>query len=149
MKEIIATIIGTALGAVLGRMGGAKGYHTLYRDIGVSAVACLVIGVWGGFHWTLILCFGAMWGAMSTYFKKKKEPVRWFNWLICGFMYNLAFVFYVWQSGLWEGFGIRALLLPPIVILWCVLINNDVVEELGRYGLIIATIPLLFFKRRK
>lgn len=146
--KIIITVIGVVASGILGRMGGASGFHTLFRDIGVSLVTCGLVGLWGGFHWTLVLCFGAMWGSLATYFKKKGEPVRWYNWLICGLAYCLAFLPYVIAMGLWEGLGYRVACLPIAVMLWCVLIGNDVVEEFGRYALVALTIPLMFIKRK-
>lgn len=147
--QIIATIILSISGSILGRMGGSDKFNTKWRDVGVSIVTCMLVGIWGGFHWTLILCCGLMFASMTTYFKKKGEPVRWYNWLICGLAYSVALVPYIWAQGLWVGFGARSLILPLVIMGWCVLIGNSVVEELGRYALILLTVPLLFIKRRK
>lgn len=147
--KIIATATLAIASGIFGRMGGSDKYNAKWRDAGDAIIVCLLLGIWGGFHWTLIPVFGMMWGSLSTYFKKKGEPVRWYNWLIVGAMFCLATIPYVWAMGLWAGFGLRFIILPPLIMLWCVLIGNAVVEELGRYFLLAITIPLLFLFKRK
>lgn len=142
--KIILTLIASIVSGVLGRMGGAAGYNTLYRDVGCSVICCLVIGLWGGFHWTLIFVFGLMWGALSTYFKKKGTNSKWYNWLLVGLAFSLSCLPYIGAQNLWLGFGLRSLVLPLLVMGWCLIINNAVVEEFGRYALLILSIPLLF-----
>lgn len=148
--KLILTFIGAVLSGYLGRLGGKDNSSTLYRDIGCSLVCCAVLALWGGFSWTLVFVFGAMWGALSTYFKKKGEPVRWYNWIFVGIAFCVACLPYVLAIGLWAGFGIRMLILPLAVMGWCVVIGKDWLEEFGRYFILVITIPLLFlFKKRK
>ena len=147
--KTLAIVIGAFISAVLYRMGGSDTYNTKWRDIGCSLVTCIVLGILCGFHWTLILVFGAMWGSLTTYFKKKGQPVRWYNWLIVGLAFNVACLPYIWAMGLWVEFGIRSLILPLLVMGWSVLIGNAVVEELGRGAVIILSMVVFLFRKRK
>ena len=147
--KIIILIIGIILSGIFGRMGGSDKHGTLWRDIGVPLCVVICCGVFFGWHWTLIISFGLLWGSMSTYFKRKGQPVRWWNFLIMGFAFNLALLPYIWAQGLWFGFGLRSLILPLAVMGWCVLIGDAVLEEFGRYALIVITLPLLFLGKKK
>lgn len=151
LLKIILTILAAIVSGILGRMGGSDTYSTKWRDIGCALIACAVVCMWFGWHWTLILAFGAQFGALTTYFKKKGEPVRWYNWLLVGIAWNVAFIPYVIAQGMWTGFGIRLIVLPIVIMAWCCMFRNAVVEELGRYFLLVVTIPLfaLFYKRKE
>jgi hypothetical protein len=147
--KIALTILAAGLSGTLGRMGGSDKYNTKWRDIGCSLVACAVAWLWFGWHWTLIIAFGLQFGALTTYFKKKGQPARWYNWLIVGLAWSVAFLPYIWVQGLWVGLGIRSIILPLAVMGWCVLIGNVVWEEVGRYAILILTIPLLLIKKKE
>jgi len=146
--KILAIVIGALASAVLYRMGGSDKYNTKWRDAGCALITVVVLAVLCGFHWSLVLVFGAMWGSLTTYFKKKGEPVRWYNWLIVGLAFNLACMPYIWSQGLWVEFGIRSLILPLLIMGWSVLIGNAVLEELGRGAAIILSM-VVFLKRKE
>lgn len=143
MIKILIIIIAAIVSAVLYRMGGASGYDTKYRDVGCSIVLCGCIAYLGALHWTLILCFGLMWGALSTYWKKGPNA-RWYNWLLTGLGYSLAILPFVIYDGCWIGFLSRTIALSGLVMIWSEVVSNVVWEECGRGALIIITLPLLF-----
>lgn len=149
LLKIIITLVAAIVSGVFGRMGGSDKYNTKWRDFGCAFIVCFLMALWYGWHWTLILCFGLQFGALTTYFKKKGTSARWYHWLIVGFAWSLSTIPYVWAMGLWEGFGVRSFVLPLLVMGWCVLISNAVVEEFGRYLLLALSIPLLFIFNRK
>lgn len=145
--KIIITLLGTTLSATLGRMGGAEGYHTLYRDIGCSILSILMFILWFGFkpdYWYLyVISFGLHWGAFSTYY----DTIFGFdNFWFSGFMTGLALFPLLFIEKMLPFFIIRALVLA---ILWGVFnkclpdyvgkFRHDVAEELLRYGVIALT----------
>lgn len=144
--SIIATIIGALASGYLYRMGGDKRYNTKFRDLGVPTVFCLVMWAcgWGG--WTLVLSFGALFGSLTTYFKKKGSEARWWNWALCGLSYGVSALPVAWEFGLWWGLLWRTLFLVISVALWSELVGKDTWEERGRGFFIVASIPLFFIK---
>jgi hypothetical protein len=140
---VLIVLIASGVSAILYRMGGAKGYDTLYRDIGCAAVACLLAGYLLVWSWTLILCFGLMWGALSMYWKFGRRNSKWYNWLATGAGYSIAMLPLVIQVGCWKGFISRTIVLGALTMIWSELQSNDVKEELGRGFLIPLTLPLL------
>lgn len=160
MINLLWTILFSVLSAIAYRCGGSdkrnKWYdfmlNTKTRDFGVPVCMVLMLTVTGWFHWSLILCFGALFGSLTTYHKymgylfnrPDKSTVYWESWLMTGFCYGLSMLPYAIATGSYLGFGLRSLLLAAFVCLWCEVIDNDVLEELGRGFAIIATLPLLF-----
>lgn len=82
MEKIVIIILASCFSSLVYRAGGMSKElsaepkwipmfmrKSLYRDCGCSLVACLLAGYLLAWHWTLILCFGLMWGALSTYNK--------------------------------------------------------------------------------
>lgn len=148
--KIIMTIVLTAASAVLYRMGGSARYDTKYRDIGTSVCTNLGIALWFDWHWSLILCFGIMWGSLTTYwdFINKWLPVQdkdkeyWWNWLLHGFFNALSALPFVFFNGEWEWLWTRCAACAVITMLVSVLSAKDVVEENGRGAAPVITIPL-------
>jgi len=141
--SIILTILGAAAGAVCYRLGGAAGYNTKFRDIGVPLVACLVMWSWGWGHWSLVLCFGLLFASLTTYFKKSGHDARWWNWALCGLAYGVSALPIAWAFDLWWGFIYRTIFLVGSITAWSEFIDDPVWEECGRGFLIIASIPIL------
>jgi len=139
----LSVIVASILSSILYRLGGSKDYDTLYRDCGCAAVTCLLAGYLLVWSWTLILCFGLMWGALSMYWKFGRRNSKWYNWLMTGIMYSVAMLPYVIAEELWIGFISRTIILGALTMIWSELQSNDVKEELGRGALIPLTIPLL------
>lgn len=140
---ILILLIASCVSAILYRMGGDKRYNTLYRDIGCATVACILAGHLIVWSWTLILCFGLMWGALSTYWKFSKKNCKWYHWLATGVGYSVAMLPLVIQVGCWKGFISRTIVLGVATMIWSELQSNDIKEELGRGFLIPLTLPLL------
>lgn len=138
------------LSGLLYRIGGAHGYHTVYRDMGVSICVCAALALLGYFHWSLVACFGLMWGSLTTYFgfvnpwiSKPKSTKYWWNWFLVGLAISLAIMPIVIVYDLWTGFFIRTLVCTALITLWSELISNVVWEENGRGFITVATLPLL------
>lgn len=149
------------LAAAFYRFGGSakvgKWYdfvlNTKARDAGVPTIFVITMVLLGHFHWSLILCFGALWGALTTYNKwagyffnrPDKSTVYWESWFVTGLFYGLsALPFIIANNDHYLGFAVRSIVLASTTCLWSEFIGSDWAEEAGRGFLIIATIPLLF-----
>lgn len=139
---ILLTLLSSTSSAILYRLGGAHGYHRLYRDVGCSLISVLLIGYLVSWHWTLILVFGSTWGCLSTYWKKGPRA-KYYHWLITGAMYSVATLPFSIIEGHWLGFVSRTIILGTATMIWSELNGNAVWEECGRGFLLCATIPLL------
>lgn len=142
MKLLIIILL-SILSGILYRLGGR--FQTKIRDIGVPIVATIAL-LYFGFKNPigLFLHFGLLFGALTTYWKKKNEDAKWWNWLLTGLGYSLAALPIAWITKYWLGFGIRIVILSGLITLWSELVNQDWLEEGGRGILIIITLPLLF-----
>jgi hypothetical protein len=124
-------ILGTILASVLYRMGGSANYHTKFRDLGVPTVVAVVLLLLGAHTWWLILTFGLMFGALTTYWK---------GFYMHGLLVGLSLAPVVIATGHW------AYIIPVAVILslwagiWSKIWNWDIAEEAGR---LLPLIPLL------
>ena len=141
---IIALIALMILSGILGRMGGAKGYHTLYRDIGCSVVVVLAIimalGLNVGLWWAYLAVFALHWASFSTYWDELfyGEDNLWFSGFAVGIaIFPICFI----DPHLWWIVPARAVVLcmvwgslnkylPEKVLVW----NRDVAEEFLRYS---------------
>lgn len=136
-------LILSILGGVFGRLGGWEHGNRLFRTIGVPSCCCALL-LLGGFHWSIIFCFGTILGASTTYFKKKGADAAWWNWVLVGLVEGIAILPFAFETHHWIGFGVRTFICALLVCLWDILIGWDVLEESGRYFIITATIPLIF-----
>jgi hypothetical protein len=137
---MILFIIATILCAILGRMGGASGFNTKFRDMGVPFVACLYAFLLGCHSWWLILSFGLMFGALTTYWDFLFGYDQfYFHGLVIGVAtapialvtgHWLHFLGVVVLSSLWMGF-------------WSKVIKWDVLEEGVRYCVVPAAVWLV------
>lgn len=150
MFKVLSLIILSIAGSCLYRAGGSSSYNTKFRDFGVPTVSCLVMWAWGFGHWSLVLCWLALFGACTTYFGfvnkwfgKPKEKKYWWNWMLCGLAYGLAALPVCWAFGLWWGFFYRMLYLAVLITLWSENMESAKWEEIGRGALIVASIPIL------
>jgi hypothetical protein len=141
--KITLTIILSALAGLLYRLGGASGYNTKFRDLGVPTVGIGLLWFLGGWNWWLILCFGLYFGSLTTYWKKKGTDAMWWNWLFTGLGYSLAFLPYTIATGHYLGFIIRTILVTVLIAVWSYNIDEVVLEENGRGVITTITIPLL------
>lgn len=144
---IVLEIILIVASAVLYRMGGADGYNTKFRDFGCPLAAIASALIVGLRHWSLFICFWFLFGAMTTYWKRKGEDARWFNWLMTGFMYAMAFLPAVWFLGRWEAFIYFTAVLSVATMVWSEMMDDVVWEECGRGAiLILAQGAFLIFR---
>lgn len=147
--------IGLAIGAgTLYRMGGAEGYNTKFRDLGVPAILSLALLVLGGFPchlWAIlafIAAFGLLFAALTTYwdFLFKKDTF-WFSGLVVGLAglplslacnkFIGAIIRMLIIGGVWECLN---RFLPEKILCW----RRDVAEEFGRGFITVITVPLLY-----
>ncbi len=147
-KTLVLGILAIISG-VLYRLGGiGKPFNTRFRDIGCSLiilVTCLILGLFRGFTASLVaylLTFGLLWGAYASYWKSG-EDMKFRHWCFHGIGLVLALLPIVYITGNWLGFGIRLLLLPPLIAGWSGIIGEVNLEEGGRGFLINATLLLL------
>lgn len=112
------------------------------RDVGVPL--CMMAYMANHWHWVLIFCFGLMWGAQTTYFKKRGTDARWYNWIFVGLAFSMALLPYSIAVGNLPGFLLRSIVVIVSVPLWSVAIGKDWLEECGRGMIQIMTLPLLF-----
>jgi len=144
---IIPELLLVVASAVLYRMGGADGYNTKFRDFGCPLSAVASAWLIGLQHWSLVISFGLLFGAMTTYWKRKGEDARWYNWLMTGFMYAMAFIPTVWFLSRFEAFVYFAAFLSIATMIWSEMASDVVWEECGRGSiLIIAQAAFLIFK---
>ena len=156
---ILYTLLFTVISALLYRMGGCGQpcrdkwpnlpgwfFDTKARDIGIPLLCGLpyillavkISAPW----WIHLICFGALFGMLTTYWDflfKGKD-----NFYMHGFMCGVAYMFYgIAHPELLLWLGIRAIVMGVFMGVWCKIFSNDLVEEFGRGGIIIATLPLL------
>ena len=147
MIKIILQILGTLglsyLAGELYRLGGK--YNTKYRDVGCSIIIILTMFILTGLsHWlSLILCFGLMWGALSTYWKKKDTDATWFNWMFHGLGLSFSMFPFTLITHKWIGFILRTIILTVFITLWSEFIGDVELEERGRGIANNITLPLL------
>jgi hypothetical protein len=146
----ILLILLTACSAILYRCGGAskeEGHedfpflpswflNTKARDVGCSlcttlaaALAFAAFGVsvpW----WSHILAFGTLWGMLTTYWD---FGFGFDNYWFHGFMCGMAAIWYcIFGDLLWWIVGARAVYIALFMGIWCIIFQNDVIEECGR-----------------
>lgn len=155
--EIITAVPLSIAGAYLYRRGGTSA-GTLWRDLGLPCCMLAYFLITAHFHWILILCFGMMYGAQTTYNKwaqrligVRTDDVMWVGWLVTGLAYSFAMFPYAlvtWANpaelgGQGFGFLIRTLVVTGFTVAWSELVGVDVWEERGRGWIQIITLPLL------
>ena len=114
-----------------------------YRDSWIRDYVCpLIVIVCLPYHWSLWLCYPLMVGALSTYWKKKGEDTRWYNWFLHGFGIGLALLTYVVFTHSLQPVLVRAVILGISMAIWSHFNHIDKWDEGGRGALIILT---LFF----
>jgi hypothetical protein len=136
----------TALSAVLYRMGGSDRYDTKWRDAGCTACAVVVALLAGVRTPWLALSALLLFGALTTYWKRKGTDAMWWNWLFVGLGFALAWLPVAWSLGDWKSYAVLLIAGTLCVTLWSVLVDNVVWEECGR-GALVALMPAAFMIR--
>ena len=147
MKKItkweIAGVL-AAIAAVLYRLGGiGLPFNTKLRDLGVPFCMLTFFLVVGAWNWWLLLCFSLMFAAQTTYFKKKGEDAKWYNWLMVGVAFSVCMLPYSIATQTWFGFFCRSAVVIIFTATWSESIDQDWLEEGGRGLIQIITLPLL------
>ena len=144
MLNVISLLCFSVCAGILYRMGGSKDYNTKFRDFGVPFVSCVYLWVTAGLgHWSLILCFGLMFASLTTYFKPKGKPAKFWNWALVGLAFGLsAFPLLIGFPLLWR-LVVRTVALIVAVAVWSDNIDCDVLEEFGRGFLFTASLIAL------
>lgn len=147
----------SALAGLLGHLGGIGADRpwwlrnapkwlcdTKARDIGIPLCMMIYMTITSHYsHW-LWLCFGLMFGAQTSYFKKKGTDAKWYNWLFVGLAYSLALLPYSLSVGNLPGFFLRGLVVTLGTLGVSELSGKAWVEEGTRGAIQIVTLPLLF-----
>ncbi len=141
----------SVLGGLLYRAGGASGWNTKFRDLGVSACVCGILALKTAHIWpwlALIPTFGLTMAALTTYryfLPKPKDYTGW-HYALHGFFCAFGAVCYAWAVGgwIWLWFGVRCAVCAIGVGLWSWKVKNDVVEEIGRGVIITGSTALLW-----
>lgn len=158
---IISTLIATIASAYLYRWGGMGSkeftkkfpnlplflHEKLTRRLGCMLVACLWL--WLNLSRLNIVAFilsaGLMFGALTSYndwLNNGKED--WKCWLMTGACYSLALLPLAITGGIsWLGLSLRTIILSLTVMTVSELSGNADVEEYGRGGLFLATMPII------
>lgn len=140
---MIALVL-ACLSGIFYRLGGyGLPFNTKVRDFGVPSCMITYFMLTEHWNWILILCFGLMFGAQTTYFKKKGSDAKWYNWLLVSLAFSFAMLPYTWITGHWVGFELRTLVVIVITVIWSELIGNVNFEEFFRGFIQIITLPLL------
>lgn len=129
----------------LGGRGGAWWGNTKVRDLGVPLV-CLgwLYFALGCPWWALFLCFGLMFGSLTTYWDYwGTDGVEWYEFALHGGMIGFALFPLVFFGVPWYWMLLRIIVLAVGISGWSFLIDNDILEEGGRGALIALTLPLL------
>jgi len=151
---IISTIILSILSANLYRMGGqGKPYNTKHRDVGCALTLVLnliIISYLSDIsianHFAILsfmITFGLTFASLTTYWKIKGQPARWYNWMYVGLGISFATLPYTIYTGNWMGFLYRLITLTLAITISSEKIGNDVKEEKARGLWILLTSPLL------
>jgi len=159
---ISISILLTILSSILYRAGGQgsnpmsnpKWMPMWIRNKGIRTIGCTMLTIALAFvmlprvsWWWYVIAFVAQYGATTTYFDDAPKWINWMkpkdNFVLHGLFIRLAILFIAIPAGLWWQCLVSAVVLGGFMGIWCALFGNDVVEEFGRGGSIIATLPLL------
>jgi hypothetical protein len=145
--------------AVLYRLGGWGGegrtkfpwlpgwlFDTKARDLGCPLVALggmFSLGIANAVPWWInVICFGAMFGALTTYWDFMFNDND--NFFMHGGMIALAYVPYAIVGGTsWLGAFTHVWVTAALCGIWSLIVGKDWVEEGGRGFIIIATLGFL------
>jgi len=140
---MIIWFIVSLFSALAYRLGGQL--QTKIRDLGLPAIATVYLLILGlkCSWWAYLLHFGLLFGALTTYWKKKDQDAKWWNWLLTGLGYSLSALPIAIATNHWFGFAIRTITLTAFATFWSEFIGWDILEEGGRGFFITCSLPLL------
>lgn len=160
-EVIIYFLLASILSGLLYRAGGMSKDETAQptwmpiwlresyvRDLGVSTLGTLSLYLMFGFTWWLILSWGLLYAAISTY-NKWLEKKPWLQWIVTGASYGLAALPFAISVHHIPGCIIRTIFLAG-AIAWLRMWNkpigkwsSDIVVEFGCGFLISISLLLL------
>lgn len=118
--------------------------ETKIRDLGCPTVILFTLWKLGLWHWSLLCCFPLMFGALTTYWKKKETDARWWNWMLHGFFISLSLLPFIFFSKVsWHGYIAYVATLTFLMTLISELISNAFWEQFMR-GVLITGFLWLF-----
>ena len=141
--KITGTLVLAVASATLGRMGGAEGYDKLWRRIGCMLCHALWLILFYKVSWLLIITMGLCYAALTTYFDTVPFNNGNDNHFMHGLAISLSVLPLVFGTGLWLGFTLYVVACTLGMGLWSKFNTHHVKEELGRYFIMIAVMPLL------
>ena len=147
--KILAWLVLSIISGVFYRMGGSDTFNTKWRDIGCALCATLLLIILNTFVYNiktilaLVVMTGLTFASLTTYFKKKGEDAKWWNWVFVGTAFGLSALPFSYATGHWLGFIIRTVFLGVVVCVWSERVGEVIWEEFGRGVLLVSTIPLL------
>ncbi len=146
---MINILFWSVLAAVLYRVGGTS-WGTKYRDWGVPTCMLWYFILMGVEHWSLVLCWGLMFGAQTTYNKwaakligRDTNDVIWICWAVTGLAYSCALLPLLLGGASLNGCIVRGVVVTLFTLAWSELIGEAWIEESGRGFIQIITLPLL------
>jgi len=140
----------TILGSIFYRLGGLKGFDTKFRDLGVPTVGLVVMLLLGikVMWWVHLLSFLLFFAALTSY----EYWLDYDNFYLHGFFTSFAYIPYAIATGMWLAFTLRVAIATVSIGLLNYFANkyswkhSDWIEELGRGGILIATLFLFMPK---
>lgn len=144
------TILLACLSGYLYRMGGSANkpkWMWKARDVGCNLCVIGWLLLSGYADWLMIVAFGLMWGAFSSYWgwlSPNDDEEYWWNFGMHGFFIGLA-LFPLAISGTleWMPLLYRSLAMGVFFIAWTQAIKNAVVSEAGRGVATILTLLII------
>ena len=143
--KIIIVLICAAVSGVLYRLGGSGIFK---GSIAVRRYGCQIpaltafwflglhAGAWYRVLGVYLLTYGAMAGALSTYFdflSPRDKDVNSLCWAITGLVYGLSCIGFIWLGVPWWIILTRAMVLGALTMAWSDHTHwNTTVEECGR-----------------
>lgn len=144
-KKISVVVLFSVIAGALYRMGGyGPPFNTKFRDCGIPSCVAGLLWILGFHSWWLVPVWLMVFGAQTTYFKKKGTDAKWYNWTFVGLAFSLSTIIIPIVTGHWMGFLYRSIIVTAFTPIWSELIGWDDLEEGGRGIIQLATVPLLF-----
>lgn len=141
--KVIGTIVLAAFCGWCWRFGGAKKGIRWVREAGTGITLILCLTIWWGWSFWYVTIMGLAF-AESTYFRfTKGQPMRWYNYMLCGILYAIVPLPAVIVHKLWIGFLWRSVVLIPVITLWRVFQGDVDWSEAGVGVWQIITLPML------
>ena len=142
--KIIIVLICAAVSGTLYRIGGSGIFK---GSIAVRRYGCQIpaltafwflglhTGVWYKVLGVYLLTYGAMAGALSTYwqmFTPKNGDINSACWAMTGFMYGMASIGFIFLGVPWWTIILRSGVMGALVMAWSDHIDDATIEEFGR-----------------